>query len=82
MCSSPKTSGSVRKSQIESIFGKMDLVTQTKITASANRAQERKEMRLARNSAQMTSKNLKSTKDKKVQRSFLLNVLAQLGLSV
>ena len=78
MCSSPKTSGSVRKSQIESIFGKMDLVTQTKITASANRAQERKEMRLA----QMTSKNLKSTKDKKVQRSFLLNVLAQLGLSV
>jgi hypothetical protein len=82
MCSSPKSSGSTRKSQIESIFGKMDPAIRVKFADSANRAQQRKEQRLARNSALPQSKKTKPIKDKKRQDSPLLTALKQLGFSV
>jgi hypothetical protein len=90
MCSSPKSSRAIRKSKTESMFGKMDSATRTNFTASANRAQERKELRIAKNkeltaarrNEQTKYHKAKSVESKKGFRSNLMATLNQLGFAV
>lgn len=92
MCSSPKSSRAIRKSKTESMFGKMDSATRTNFTASANRAQERKELRIAKKNELLAiaarkndltkSQKAKPVESKKGFRSNIMATLNQLGFAV
>jgi hypothetical protein len=89
MCSSPKSSGSVRKSRLKGVFEDMDPSTRASFVAKANAAQERRSefKSAAAKRTQMTapkalSKKTVSKKNKPVKENFLLSFLHRFGYAV
>jgi hypothetical protein len=89
MCSSPKSSGSVRKSRVKGVFEDMDPSIRASFVAKANAAQERRtELKSAaakRNQmtvSKVLSRKTVSKKNKPVKENLLLRFLHRYGYAV
>ena len=89
MCSSPKSSRTIRKSLLKGVFDDMDPSTRASFVAKANAAQERRSelKKVAAKRQQMgmpdgLSKKPVSKKNKPINENLLLRFLHRMGCAV
>ncbi|PKG92942.1 hypothetical protein [Paraglaciecola sp. MB-3u-78] len=89
MCSSPKSSGSVRKSRVKGVFEDMDPSTRASFVAKANAAQERRSelksaaaKRSQMNASKSHSKKALAKNKPPIKENILLSFLQRMGYAV
>jgi hypothetical protein len=88
MCSSPKSTGTVRRSRVKGVFEDMDPSTRASFVAKANAAQERrselKSVTAKRNQMNVSKNHSKAaTKNKPpIKENILLSFLHRMGYAV
>ena len=89
MCSSPKSSGAIRKSRLKGVFEDMDPIARASFVAKANAAQQRRsELKKATtkrnlmNASKSHSKKALAKNKPPVKENILLSFLHRMGYAV